>query len=452
MQRAADISGHAGTQVRLFRNQVHELRRPELLELSRRLQAEARTVTRQLHSQTIDYESVRAMRDAVGDVADGMDLLTRTVDESQFGQIGKGFGDAARFLDDQVVPAAERTGRNLDELSRALKRDTDRLERLVREAPPDLKVAREIRDGLASLGRGIGDMQSALQADRLETMRDGFGELASTLRAGAAQADALSGRGPEGITLDSVAASVRRRATAEQDDPGTRLRQAAAAARTARRELSHMADDLPRLNASLGESRKVIDATRAALSEALRQEDQLEPLLKDLPGHLKTLSRELPRLSGNLARILQDTQSLRNLAGALRRTEKGFDAAVTRWPEMRRLMSRSADLLRSARGQLDHTLEHRQEYEAALRQTLSLAEAFTSMLPLVTDHLDQELHEQELALDDLGKSIDDFGTHIPEFGQNTITVLQTVRWLLALLAGVAALHGLYLIGSAARLA
>src|SRR5690242_28419 len=49
--RAEGISGRAGTQVRLFRNQVRELRRPELNDLSRRLQREARTLTRQVNAQ-----------------------------------------------------------------------------------------------------------------------------------------------------------------------------------------------------------------------------------------------------------------------------------------------------------------------------------------------------------------------------------------------------------------
>jgi len=442
-RRAEGISGRAGTQVRLFRNQVRELRRPELNDLSRRLQSEARTLTTQLNSQRVDYDSVKAMRDALGDLADGMSTLSTSLDETQLAQISKGLGDTASFLDKKIVPAAEHTGKQLDGLSRALKGDADRLARLVRESPADLKAARELHTALGSLGAGIGEMQAALAADRIGVMREGFGSLAEALAASADEAEARRDLGADGvITFEALARSLEKRGL-DEEDVAARLRRAAEAARAARRELARMADDLPRLRAALADSRRIVDRTRDVLGN-VTQDGKNSPLLKDLPAHLSGLAEELPRLSANLARVLNDTKSLRDLAAALRRAEVGFDVAVARWPDLKRLLGRSADLLRSARGQLDFTLEHRHEYEAALQQTVSLAEAFASMLPLMTEHLDQQLREQELALDELGQSIDDFSDVLPETAHQTVRMLQTLRLLLFLVAAGVSLHGVYL--------
>ena len=411
-RRAEGISGRAGTQVRLFRNQVRELRRPELNDLSRRLQSEARTLTTQLNYQRVDYDSVKAMRDALGDLADGMSTLSTSLDETQLAQIGKGLGDTASFLDKKIVPAAEHTSKQLDGLSRALKGDADRLARLVRESPADLKAARELHTALGSLGEGIGEMQAALAADRIGIMREGFGSLADALAAGADEAEARRDLGPDGvITFEALARSLEKRGL-DDEDVAARLRRAAEAARAARRELARMADDLPRLRAALADSRRIVDRTRDVLGN-VTQDGKNSPLLKDLPAHLSGLAEELPRLSANLSRVLNDTKSLRDLAAALRRAEIGFDVAVARWPDLKRLLGRSADLLRSARGQLDFTLEHRHEYEAALQQTVSLADAFASMLPLMTEHLDQRLREQ-VGPGRAGPGIDDFSDVLPE--------------------------------------
>ena len=205
-----------------------------------------------------------------------------------------------------------------------------------------------------------------------------------------------------------------------------------------------MADDLPRLRAALADSRRIVDRTRAVLGNTITPEGNASPLLKDLPDHLSGLAEELPRLSANLSRVMSDTRSLRDLATALRRAEKGFDLAIARWPDLKRLLGRSADLLRSARRQLDFALKHRHEYEAALKQTVSLADAFASMLPLMTEHLEQQLREQELALEELGQSIDDFNEVLPETAQQTVRMLQTLRLLLVLVAAGVSLHGVYL--------
>src|SRR5262249_20447386 len=105
-------------------------------------------------------------------------------------------------------------------------------------------------------------------------------------------------------------------------------------------------------------------------------------------------------------------------------------------------LTRSAKLLNATRDQLTQVLDHRQNYEAARKQSMLLGESFAMMLPLFTDQIDSELQEQEEALADLSRSIDEVGDALPAFAQTTAHMLQLGRWLLWLLAGMALVHGL----------
>jgi hypothetical protein len=216
------------------------------------------------------------------------------------------------------------------------------------------------------------------------------------------------------------------------------MRRAARGARVAGAEVQRMSGDLPNVRKSLKESREVVEATRTALSTALERDN---PVVQELPANLARLAEEMPRVSASLGRVLRDTRHLKELAQVLRRAEKGFDIASERWPELQRMLSRSAEFLKAARRQLDHTLEHRHEYEAALRQTISLAETFGSMLPVWIDHLDRQLAEQERGLDELGASIDGFNAALPGYARAAENFAGTLRWLIVLIAAVVTLHG-----------
>jgi len=43
-------------------------------DLASRLQTQTRVVTANLRSQSVDFDTIRTMRDALGDVAKGLDL------------------------------------------------------------------------------------------------------------------------------------------------------------------------------------------------------------------------------------------------------------------------------------------------------------------------------------------------------------------------------------------
>lgn len=445
-QSAERVTDHANAQVHILRRQVRDLRRPELQELARGVQRQTHVVMVTLRNQQVDFETVQTMRDALGEIAEGLNSLALTLDPSGIRRLGDGLGETADFLDRKVVPAATEGADRLDASTKALREDARRLAVVLRNAPVDLKAAREIHDGLARFGQGLEKLNGLLKPERLKTMRDGFQGLEGSLSGGAEQVDRLAGCTYPVVTFDGLKPVVEQRPFwPEGEKIAAGMRKAAAGASAAGKEMDELNEDLPRLRASLEESRQVIARTRQALATALEQQDKVGPLLRDVPQRAAQLAEDLPRATEGLARILRDTRRLKEVATALRQARTGIDTAVSRWPELRRTLAHSARLLQATREQFDQALNHRQEYETALQQSVVLAESFAFMLPLLTDQLDARLDEEERGLGDLGQSLEEVHAALPAYRKTTAHVFRSGRILLGLVAAIAGLHGCYLL-------
>lgn len=444
--QAEKVTRSTSSQVRLVRKQIHELRRPEMQDLASKLEKETRTVTSTLRDQTIDFEMVQATKNALGDVATGLDGVSQTLDPETLGKLGDGLGVTASYLDEKVVPGANEAAKGIEESTKALKADAERLARLLRIASPDLKAAAEIHDGMTSFSKGLEQMSESLRLQKLDTIRDGFKGLETSLTTGADQIDRLSRYSYPVVTFQGLKPHVEQRPFwPEGDKIAEGMRKAAEGVKEAATEIERMAADLPKLRESLDGTRKVTDRTREALGMALKHQDQIEPLLKQAPENAARLAEELPKVGTNLAKILRDTDRLKEVAASLRQAQRGLDAATERWPELRKTLARSATLLRLTQQQLDQALKNREQYEAAMKQTVVLADTFAELLPQFTQNLDRQLAQQETALDDLGQNLDDVADVIPAYGNTTSNLVQTVRLLLWLVAGMVCLHGVYLV-------
>src|SRR5579862_1363295 len=71
------VTHRATDQVKIFRRQIEELRRPELMQLAERLQSQTRTVTNNIKHQSIDFNTIQAMRDALAEIATTLESLAR---------------------------------------------------------------------------------------------------------------------------------------------------------------------------------------------------------------------------------------------------------------------------------------------------------------------------------------------------------------------------------------
>jgi chromosome segregation ATPase len=452
VQDAADkmerVSRQAGVQVSRLRDEVGVLRqrRPQLAALSKQLQKQLRIVTINVRTGQIDYGAVRTVGHALGDVAQGLDGLAATLDPRGVAQIGAGMKATADYLEDKVAPEAEKAADRLEKTTEALRADAVRLGALLRAAPLDLRAARATADSLATFDEGLTRLARALKVENADAIRDGFKGLETSLSTGAGQVERLTGYTYPAITVNGFKVNVEQKEFwPEGKTIATGMRRAARGLTAAGKQLDGLNKELPRLRASLEGSRKVVTATRQALVTALKQQEKVEPLLRSVPTHAARLAHELPRLAGDLAKVLRETARLKEVAALLRQAQKGVDTATERWPELRRNLGRSSVLLRATQKQLREALDRRTEYEAAARQTLLLTETFAAALPLLTEQLDEHLEQQERSLAELTDSIDQVSTALPVAAGTASRLLVTTRLLLGLVALIVAVHGAYVL-------
>jgi hypothetical protein len=451
--RVEKVSRRAGEQVHRLGEQVRQVRarRPQMEQLARQLEIQMRLASQTVRSQQINYTTVGAVRDSLGDVADGLDSFSAMLDPQGLGQIGAGLKATADYLDERIAPAAERAADHLEQSTAALKADADRLKELLEKAPLDLKAASLVVESLTRFEEGLEGMSRVTKAESFDTMREGLKGLEEALDTSAGQVEKFSDYTIPQMKLEGLKLKVEQKDFwPEGKTIAEGMRKGAKGAAAAGKEMDAIGKELPRLRTSVEETRKVVSATRASLAMALKQQDKLEAVLKSIPGHTSRLAEELPQLGKDLAKILRDTSRLKEVAQLLRQAQKGVDTASARWPDLRKNLGKTADLLRNTQKQLSAALDNREQYESALKQTVDLTDTFAMLLPLMTEQLGDELERQEQSLAELGGSIDQLSEALPAAGQTASRLVQTTRLLLALVGVIVMLHGAYMVAQGRR--
>jgi chromosome segregation ATPase len=445
--RVERVSQETGLQVRNLQKQVHLLseRRPQLQQLARRLQVQMKFINDDLRHQRIDYSAIDTTTEALGDVAAGLDGLSEVLDPRGIGEITAGLRSTADFLDNKVVPAATRAADQLDKTTGEVQALSKHLKALLDEGPLNLEATRSVYNSLGKFNEGMDRLSTMLMTERIETMREGFKGLETSLTSGANEVARLSGYTYPLVTFAGLKPMVEQKPFwPEGEKIADGMRKASKGAAAGSKELENLARDLPKLRESLDESRKVAAFTRQALGEALKQQEKVGPLLKTAPPQAVDLTRDLPQLSADLAKVLHDTTRLKEVADLLRKAQQGMDTTIKRWPELRKNLNRSATLLRNTQSHLRTALGNRTQYEESLKQTLLISQTFSAALPLLTEQLEQELGQQEQSLANLGDSINEVNAVLPECSQTAVRLLHTTRLLLGLVALIIGLHGCYL--------
>jgi len=444
--RLEHTTRRASRQVGTMRRQAVEVRQPELHRFAADLQKQTQTITSTVKKQQVDYETIVHLRNSLDDVAKGLDGLSETLDPQKVGKLGDGLGNTADYIDKTMIPATGKAADHIDELSNNLTKDAENLAKLLKDAPPDLKVAREIHDSLGKFDQGLEKMTQLLELKRLDAIREGFSGLETSLSTTAGQVDKLSGYRYPSVRISGLKVDVEEKPFWPNGDKiADGLRKATEGVRAAQKELDGLVTDLPQLRKALEESRKVVAQTRIALGQTLKQQDKLEPLLRDIPVRTAKIAEDLPNLLKELAKILRETKQLKEVSATLRQAQKGIESAVVHWPELRTSLKRTADLLRASSQQLDRVVQNKSEYEQAVRQNTELAESFAESLPLFTRQLTTQLEEQERSLADLESSLDEVGDTIPAYKKNAMDVLGAGKVLGFLVAAIIGIHGAYVL-------
>src|SRR5205814_2103625 len=202
-----------------------------------------------------------------------------------------------------IAPAADHAADQIDQSTEALRADAQGLGQLLRAVPLDLKGARQIHDGLSRFSEGLERLNDHLDPARLASLRDGFKGMEEALSAGADDVERLSGYTYPSVRFSGLKPIVDQKPFwPEGRKIADGMRKASKGAASAGDELDSLGGDLPKLRDSLDESRKVAEATRAALGLALDHQDAVEALLKDVPQQAARLADELPRLGSELSK------------------------------------------------------------------------------------------------------------------------------------------------------
>jgi uncharacterized phage infection (PIP) family protein YhgE len=444
--RVGKVTDGTERQVHLMREQVADLRRQDLGGKADELRRQTRTAADTASHQQIDFQTVDAIARSLGDVSKGLNAWADTVDADRMKKVSAGLGETAAFLDTGVADPSEKSAAELETALAGLEKDSARLAELLRRAPPDLKAARSIYDGLESFDTGLDRLGELLKAERFDAMKDGLAGLDTSLASTADQVEKIGGYSYPVVTFNGFKPSVEmHKFWPEADKVSEGLKKASKGAQAANKELETLNKTLPDVRKALEESRKSVGQTRGSLGTALKQQAEAEKLLKTVPEQTAALAEALPKIGRTMSTMLRETKRLRDLATALRGVRKTLDDTLQGWPAVAAGLKKSADVLDHAKAQLDMAAASRCEYENAVESSARVARSLADLLPALTDQLDSRLGKQESALEQMETGLAEVNESLPAMEEKTSEVVLTVKWLLYLLAALAGLHAGYVL-------
>ncbi len=442
--RAERVGEESSSSVRRLRQQLNSFgeRQPEMQKIAGQMQRQLKQVSEHLANQQIDFQAIEAVRDALGDVADGLKGLGEAMDPKTAERLGMALGATGQYLDEKVAPAAARAAEQLEAASEGLRVEAESLSAAFRHAAKggDPRLAahlEDVEDGLAWLARQT-------TPEGMTQWRRKLDRGAQSVAQAASLTAALSQQTYPSMTFTGLIPTVvekpiwpEGKATAEK------LRQASLL-------LSGFHDALGSLGPSAAAGGVLLERARQEVARMRRSLAAEKPgemaLLRNLPEQAARLAESLPKLTQGVVRLLRDTDRLKEVAAVLGQARKGIDNMIQTWPDLQRKLGRTVDVLRMTRKHLDDALKHRQEYERSVKGVAVLAETLGSSLPVFTTQLERDLAEQERSLQGLEQSINDASAVLPDCEKHATRLVQLTRLLLSLLALVIGLHALYLAG------
>jgi len=449
--RAERIGQKTEDQVQNLRKELHGFatRQPEMQDLTNQLQKQLKAVTMYLGNQQVDFQSIEAVRDALGDVADGLNGISQLLDPKSVRPLGTALAATAAYLEDKVAPTATRAADQLEASVEVLRVEAENLSAVFRSVSLDPRSLQESMTRLDQFDQALVWLAANSSPPRMQLLKQQLKALDGSVAEMADRVALLAGQTYPSMTFTGfVPTVVQKPIWPDGQSVVQGLRQAAYLLSLGNRYLASLTEGAPSFEQAAKEARNVVFQLRQVLQLAAHQREEWAPVLRNLPENAARLAENLPKLGDGLARLLRDTDRLKDVAGVLRQAQKGIDNMVETWPDLQKKLGRSAVMLRATRKQLNYVLEHRPEYETSLKGVTLLTQTFASNLPVFTSQLQQDLAEQERALGGLQQSIEDAMAVLPHCQTSARRIIQLTRILLALLAGVVSLHAVYLAGRA----
>jgi len=438
--RVSHVTGGGEKQVALLRDQVGHLKRQDFTKRAELLRQHTKTVSEMAGQQQIDFRTVEAMAQAMGDVSKAVRGWADTVDADRMKTISAGFAATADMLDKNAA-ASEKAAGEVDQAMADIARDGARLAQLLKQSPPDLKSARIVYDGLGTFDAGLEKLDDMIKTERIDAIKEGLAGLDESLIGTAGQVDKLGNLTYPIMTINGLKPSVETKAFwPDAPKVAEGLKKASTGVQASTKELDRVVKGLPDIRKALAESRKSIARSRESVGTALKQQAEAEKLLVAIPMEIATLAEGLPKIGTSFSTILRETKKLKELAAAMRATQAILDENVKKWPELAAGLKQSALVLEQAQTQLKAAGKNREQYERAMASTSAVAKSFSELLPEFTEQLDSRLDQQHASLAQMGSGLEEINHSLPVVEGQTVRLLRTVKWLLWLAGGLVMLH------------
>lgn len=377
----------------------------ERLDVLLRLAEQNERMRHALNEIDLDARPLEEMRNALAAVADGLTAMATLLDETPAQKVGMGLGEAADYLDQQVV-SAEAAAKQLEETSDLLHTDSLLLAELLRGAPLDLDAVQRIHDALGSFISGTDALGKVLELPRLPAIRDGLHGLETSMSAGARQVDSLSS-----YTYPTVYWEGWRPRTQYQRfwPTGTEiaggLNEAARGIQAADMELATLGNELPKVRAAVASSKEILEQGRDSLATVLRYRPVLETLVRSLPETAARLAEDLPKLSKELATTLRETRRLKEVAKGLRASQAQIEKAVAAWPVARTTLFHATDGLKAHREELDRLLHAKYQIQSANGQLRASTDGIRGVMPGWAENVSTALATEQQSMQEVAANL-----------------------------------------------
>ena len=428
VQKAATSATAASTagvdQVSLLRKSVSDLKDPKLKQVIERLEALSQSVAQRLKNQQIDFDTVKTVRDALGDSATGLDTLAMTIDPSIVEKVGSGLEETASFLDGKLAPGAEQAAARIESATAAAQEHGRVIKEFLERTPLDLDVLRQTQSSLKQFAEAAKQTEQSIDSFRAEKVVEAL-------------------RGAAGIigTLASAADTLFLSGQAKQlSDIKNGLDEVAKGVALVNETM------LPNIKEALSKTSAILDDISNKLETALSQQDEIEALLKQLPELVARTSDEIPRIGADLAGILRETGRIKATAESLRQANRQISRAVESVPTLQASLGRGSAILRASQKQLDQAVANRDTFDNAMNQTHELLEAFRDMMNTAKSQLVTRAEEEDRILDEMSQVCVKTRDAIPGIEAMVVCFLRITRGLFCLGAVVLFGHGILHLG------
>jgi hypothetical protein len=323
-------------------------------------------------------------------------------------------------------------------MATSLRKESDRLRSLGRQAVPDFQAAQEVYEALGRLDGGLQRFGTIFDRSRWEAMQDGLAGLEASLEATAGEVERIARYKYPIVRRNGIRIDLEEKPfwpNGERIADG--LRRATTGTRAAREELAIASREIPAVRDAIDSSRQTIQRTRQTLGAALKYRKEVESLLNEIPDRTGQYTENFSKLAEQFADSLRQLQALKKFTDGLRQVASTIEKHADDWSQTHSTIQGTAKILHTAARSLDTLTKNRDEYDLFVRQSAQALQDISELFPKISEATEQQLEQSEKTLSELTQHLRYTNDLVPAWVDRAV-------WCLALLRGLAILGGITL--------